>query len=42
MQLSTTDPFRILEVDEFIADLWQVHLKVKEEGYVQVWKCLLY
>lgn len=27
---------RILEVDEFIAELWQVHLKVKEEGYVQV------
>ncbi|KAF4635990.1 hypothetical protein G7Y89_g2098 [Cudoniella acicularis] len=26
---------RILEVDEFIAELWQVHLKVKEEGYVQ-------
>ncbi|KAH8595725.1 hypothetical protein B0O99DRAFT_741158 [Bisporella sp. PMI_857] len=25
----------ILEVDEFIAKLWQVHLKVKEEGYVQ-------
>ena len=27
---------RILEVDGFIAQLWQVHLKVKEEGYVQV------
>jgi glutathione synthase len=27
---------RILEVDEFIAQLWQVHLKVKGEGYVQV------
>ncbi|TVY46746.1 Glutathione synthetase large chain [Lachnellula occidentalis] len=25
----------ILEVDEFIAELWQIHLKVKEEGYVQ-------
>ncbi|KAM3076144.1 Glutathione synthetase [Clarireedia jacksonii] len=25
----------IIEVDEFIADLWRVHLKVKEEGYVQ-------
>lgn len=23
-------------MDEFIAELWQVHLKVKEEGYVQV------
>jgi hypothetical protein len=29
---------RILEVDEFIAELWKVHLKVKEEGYVQVCK----
>jgi hypothetical protein len=28
--------YRIIEVDEFIAGLWQVHLKVKEEGYVQV------
>ena len=27
---------RIVEVDEFIADLWKVHVKVKEEGYVQV------
>ncbi|KAJ5038369.1 uncharacterized protein L3040_007233 [Drepanopeziza brunnea f. sp. 'multigermtubi'] len=25
----------IIEVDEFIAELWQVHLKVKKEGYVQ-------
>jgi hypothetical protein len=31
------DQDRILEVDEFIAELWQVHLKVKEEGYVQVY-----
>lgn len=28
--------FRIIEVDEFIAELWKVHLKVKEEDYVQV------
>jgi hypothetical protein len=27
---------RIIDVDDFIAKLWQVHLKVKEEGYVQV------
>lgn len=27
---------RIIEVDDFIAKLWQAHLKVKEEGYVQV------
>lgn len=25
----------LLEVDDFIAKLWNVHLKVKEEGYVQ-------
>ncbi|KUJ12738.1 glutathione synthase [Mollisia scopiformis] len=25
----------IIEVDDFIAELWQVHLKVKEEGYSQ-------
>jgi len=28
--------YRIVEVDQFIAELWNVHLKVKEEGYVQV------
>ncbi|XMA08638.1 hypothetical protein WAI453_001429 [Rhynchosporium graminicola] len=26
---------QIIEVDDFIAELWQVHLKVKEEGYTQ-------
>jgi hypothetical protein len=26
----------LIEVDEFIAELWKVHVKVKEEGYVQV------
>ena len=26
----------MIEVDGFIADLWKVHLAVKEEGYVQV------
>jgi hypothetical protein len=32
---------RIIGVDEFIADLWQVHLKVKEEGFSQVFQhCL--
>jgi len=25
-----------MEVDEFIANLWNVHLAVKKEGYVQV------
>ncbi|RFU25251.1 hypothetical protein B7463_g11089, partial [Scytalidium lignicola] len=25
----------IIEVDEFISELWKVHLKVKEEGYAQ-------
>lgn len=27
---------RILEIDEFIAQLWKVHLQVKQEGYTQV------
>jgi hypothetical protein len=27
---------RLLEVDDFIADLWKVHQAVKQEGYVQV------
>ncbi|KAK4984325.1 Glutathione synthetase [Elasticomyces elasticus] len=26
----------LLEIDDFIAELWKIHLKVKEEGYVQV------
>ncbi|MBE3044458.1 glutathione synthase [Candidatus Bathyarchaeota archaeon] len=26
---------RLLDVDEFVADLWKVHLRVKEEGYAQ-------
>jgi hypothetical protein len=28
--------YSIIDVDEFIAELWNVHLKVKKEGYVQV------
>ena len=27
---------RVAGGDEFIANLWKVHLRVKEEGYVQV------
>src|SRR5450755_4144241 len=27
--------FRLVEVDDFIASLWKVHLQVKEKGYVQ-------
>lgn len=27
---------RLLDVDEFVAKLWEVHLTVKAEGYVQV------
>lgn len=27
---------RLLEVDDFIAKLWDIHLKVKNEGYPQV------
>ncbi len=36
LSCTLSDAFRILEVDEFIAELWKVHLKVKSEGYVQV------
>ena len=27
---------RLVEVDDFIAELWKVHQAVKKEGYVQV------
>ena len=27
---------RLIEIDDFIADLWRVHLKVKHEGYAHV------
>ena len=27
---------RLVEVDDFIANLWNVHLAVKQEGYAQV------
>ena len=27
---------RLIEVDDFIAKLWEIHLAVKGEGYVQV------
>ena len=29
-------------MDEFIAELWQVHLQVKQEGYTQVREDLLH
>lgn len=32
----TDDTSRLIEVDDFIAKLWEVHLAVKKEGYVQV------
>jgi hypothetical protein len=28
---------RLVEIDEFMAELWKVHLAVKKEGYVQVY-----
>ena len=28
---------RLAEVDDFISNLWDVHLAVEREGYVQVW-----
>lgn len=27
---------RLIHVDDYIESLWNIHLKVKEEGYVQV------
>jgi hypothetical protein len=33
---SANNAARLLEVDDFIADLWKVHQAVKKEGYVQV------
>jgi hypothetical protein len=33
---SANNMARLLEVDDFIADLWKVHQAVKKEGYVQV------
>ena len=30
---------RIVEVDDFIAKLWNIHLAVAQEGYVQVRMC---
>ena len=29
-------PGRLIEVDDFIARLWNVHITVQKEGYVQV------
>lgn len=31
----TNLPHRLIDVDEFLANLWKIHLSVKEEGYVQ-------
>ena len=34
---ASNDPkSRLVEVDDFIAKLWDIHLTVKKEGYVQV------
>lgn len=32
---------RIMEFDDFIAKLWDVHLAVKKEGYIQVFMLYL-
>jgi hypothetical protein len=34
--LASSDRGRVAGGDDFIANLWNVHLRVKEEGYVQV------
>lgn len=31
-----TFDFRLVDIDDFMAGLWKVHLAVKEEGYAQV------
>jgi hypothetical protein len=31
-----TNPRRLLDIDDFIENLWKVHVQVKSEGYVQV------
>jgi hypothetical protein len=31
-----TNPSRLLDIDDFIENLWKVHVQVKSEGYVQV------
>lgn len=35
------DEDRVADGDEFIQKLWDIHLKVKAEGYTQVIKNLL-
>ena len=32
----TTLSLRLIEIDDFMASLWKVHLQVKKEGYAQV------
>jgi hypothetical protein len=29
-------PVRLLDIDDFIENLWKIHVQVKSEGYVQV------
>lgn len=36
--LTDLDRFRVIDGDEFIRNLWEVHLRVKAEGYTQVFK----
>jgi len=32
----TINPSRLLDIDDFIENLWKIHVQVKSEGYVQV------
>jgi glutathione synthase len=34
--MASSDGGRVAGGDEFIANLWKIHLRVKKEGYVQV------
>ena len=34
--LELTNDFRVIDGDDFIGHLWDIHIKVKNEGYTQV------
>ena len=36
LNVSDTHVYRLADVDDFIAKLWDVHMSVKKQGYVQV------
>ena len=36
MTVAECADYRLVGIDDFIANLWRVHLEVKQEGYAQV------